>query len=409
MAKTQLLHDATASRRATLDLFTWAEKLQFAYAWMSADQNAGSPWRAFPFKKLECGVVGLQFAGTDVVVLETLHKRRPGRVRVMYETQGTFHPKILVGIRGREARVILGSSNFTRAAFTANYEVNLLLSGSINDTPIADTLSVIAGYFRSVKVRDLDPVLIEAYRASWVKRPKPPRLPKLSSARDARRRVETVDHLDVDWPSYLELLLAQDEREFRNVEGTVRLIPTSSDDNAYLTELRWCRDAFAEHGSLAEMPPATRKVVAGFGDSLGWFGRMGGAGYYKEVINKRVAGLSAALDLIPIDREVSDDVFLRATKQALEIRGVGLGCWTRLVSVKRPDLFLSVNRANKKRLRQVFGSAPGTPRAYLAFSRSLLELPWASAEPPSELDGDELELWSGRVALLDAIFYEPDT
>ena len=183
------------------------------------------------------------------------------------------------------------------------------------------------------------------------------------------------------------------------------MVPTASDDNAYLTELRRCRSAFREHGSLTKMPPPVRQIVAGFGESQGWFGRMGGAGYYKQLINSGALGLSETLDEIPAYGDVSNDLIIRTFERALRFQGVGLACWTRLLSMKRPDYFLSVNSANKDRIREVFGSAPGSPRAYLQLTRHILSLPWASGPTPKV--GAEREIWEGRVALLDAALYEP--
>lgn len=401
----QVLKDASETRAAITDLFEWAEEVRFAYAWMAVDTAKGSPWSAFPFAKIKHGVVGLQFAGTDVEVLEAFLEHIPDRVRVMYETQGTFHPKLVVGTRAGQACAVIGSSNFTRAAFSANYEVNLVLRGEARSAPIGELLAVIDGYYRSPKARKLDSALIEAYSAAWERKPKPPRLPLLPRGSTRKPTVKKPADLDVGWDRYYDLLLAQDDRNFLNTEGTIRVIPTASDDNAYLTELRRCRSAFSEHGSLGKMPLATRQIVAGFGESQGWFGRMGGAGYYKKLINTGASGLSETLDEIPTSGDVSDDLILRTFDRASSFQGVGLACWTRLLSMKRPDYFLSVNSANKDRIRGVFGSAPGSPRAYLELTRRILSLPWASASAPE--DEAEREIWEGRVALLDAILYEP--
>lgn len=402
---TKVLNDASATRAAVLELFDWARDICFAYAWMSADETRGSPWARFPFAKVAAGVVGLQFAGTDVDVLDAFMDRVPEKIRVMYETKGTFHPKILVGIRGTEARAIIGSANFTRAAFSANYEVGVLLEGEPSEPPISELLAIIENYFSSPKTRRLDPRLIEAYRAAWKRKPKPPRLPLLRRGSKGDYKVEKAGDLDIGWENYYELVISQDDRDFLNVEGAIRVIPTATDDNAYLTELRRCQSAFAEYGALAAMPPTVRQIVAGFGDSQGWFGSMIGAGYYKQIINSHPDELSAALDQIPRGGPVADDVFLQASERALGLHGVGLGCWSRLISMKRPDMFLSLNNANLERVREVFGKAAGTPKTYLKFTRRILDLPWASAPPP--VDDSEREIWEGRVALLDAILYEP--
>ncbi|MGH1348927.1 MAG: hypothetical protein ACRBN8_45765 [Nannocystales bacterium] len=405
---TTVLCDATETRAAVLDLFGWAERISFAYAWMTGDDQKSSPWSCFPFRKVAQGVVGLQFAGTDPAVLEAFFKRIPSRVRTMYETRGTFHPKILVGTSGKKARAIVGSGNFTRAAFSSNFELNVLLTGSTEDPPLADLRRQIDKYFRSPKTHALDRALLEAYRKTWERRPRPPRL----RAPDGDTRsviVKFAKDLEVGWTAYVGLLHAQDEREFRNGAGFVRVVPASTDDNAYLTELRRVRKAFATSPSLAGMKEEPRKLVAGFGPSLGWFGRMGGAGNYKKLINDRAPGLSEALDDIPAVGDIPDEQFLAASQNALAVRGVGLGCWTRLLAVKRPDVFVSVNAASVERIREIFGASPTNPRSYLKFTKRVLAFPWAQAPAPADDEGDDVEreLWSARVAMLDAILYEP--
>jgi TIR domain len=236
---------------------------------------------------------------------------------------------------------------------------------------------------------------IPIYDLTARRQPNPARLPP-------RRRgasIKKLSDLDVSWDRYYAILLAQGNRP------SIRLIPTKGDDNAYLTELRRCRSAFAQYRSLARMPLVTRQVVAGFGESQGWFGRTFSAGYYKKLINTASLELSEALDEIPTDDDITDEALVRISERAFALRGVGLACWTRLLSMKRPDLFLCVNSANKNRVRQIFDAAPDSARTYLTFTRRILAFPWASATTPG--DEAERELWEGRVALLDAILYEP--
>ncbi len=400
---TTVLKDASATRSAVLDLFKWATSIRFAYAWMSID-GRGSPWEHLPTSKIEQGVLGLQFAGTHPDVLVHLHSEAKDRVQVMYETAGTFHPKVLVGTAGNEARAIIGSSNFTAAAFASNYELNLELAGAKDWRPIKDLIAVINGYYTSPKSRDLDERLIDKYRSVWKRRTRPPRLKALTRSRNGGT-IGSASDLDIGWDEYRDLLLDQDDRDFIDVEGSIRVIPTATDDNAYLTEVRRVHAAFEKHASLAGMSRENRQLVSGFGPSLGWFGRMSGAGYFKQLVNDGAKGLSEALDRIPRRGAITDKMILEASKEALALRGVGLGCWTRLLSVKRPDTFLSVNSASINRIRTVFGSAPSGAQAYLKLTRRILDFPWASSAPPA--NKIERELWSARVALLDALLYEP--
>jgi hypothetical protein len=89
----------------------------------------------------------------------------------------------------------------------------------------------------------------------------------------------------------------------------------------------------------------------------------------------------------------------------MSVKGVALGTATRLLCMKRPDLFLPANNASLVNLAAVFGSKPTTIDKYLDVIETIWSLPWQSApEPKSSV---ERRIWAARVALLDAVFYEP--
>ena len=59
-----------------------------------------------------------------------------------FEQNRTFHPKLYVFRRGDRSRaLILGSTNFTKRAFYANEELDVLLEGELEGQPQFDMLS----------------------------------------------------------------------------------------------------------------------------------------------------------------------------------------------------------------------------------------------------------------------------
>jgi hypothetical protein len=89
----------------------------------------------------------------------------------------------------------------------------------------------------------------------------------------------------------------------------------------------------------------------------------------------------------------------------LGIDGVGLGVGSRILAVKRPDLFVTLNAANKTLVRKLFGAAPFSVRRYLAWHEQIWAFPWWSAPEP-RVGRDEKRVWRARVALLDALLYD---
>lgn len=73
--------------------------------------------------------------------------------------------------------------------------------------------------------------------------------------------------------------------------------------------------------------------------------------------------------------------------------------------MKRPDLFLPANNASLVNLGSVFGVAPNNVEKYVALTERIWTFAWFSAPKPADTNGQRI--WGARVALLDAIFYEP--
>ena len=109
------------------NLVTWAKDIHMAYAWASSSGGEADHWLALPIARVRKAVIGVHFAQTEPAVLYEL--REVGALRIFPDTAGLFHPKIIIGTKAGRARCIVGSANFTTAAFTGNVELSLALSG----------------------------------------------------------------------------------------------------------------------------------------------------------------------------------------------------------------------------------------------------------------------------------------
>src|SRR5690606_32758153 len=134
------------------------------------------------------------------------------------------------------------------------------------------------------------------------------------------------------------------------------------EDGSYLQEADQCSRAFETSPSFADMSRTDRQIVAGFGPSTyGYFGRMPGAGRFKNLVNEAPEEISRHLDSVPHKGNVETAVIEKYLDRMLALKGISLATATRLLVAKRPDRFLPVNGANSLRIRQVFGSSPSTP------------------------------------------------
>ncbi|MCB9795328.1 MAG: hypothetical protein H6741_21705 [Alphaproteobacteria bacterium] len=122
------------------ELTRWAEELHVAYAWANSKGGTAAHWRPLveAQAKLRRVVVGVSFAQTEPAALEALHAW--GVLRVRDQADGTFHPKLVLGLRGQAARLLVGSSNLTSGGYGPNTEANVLLEGPRTEEAIVETL-----------------------------------------------------------------------------------------------------------------------------------------------------------------------------------------------------------------------------------------------------------------------------
>lgn len=391
-----------SSPRATLEhlraLVSWADSLHLAYAWASTGHGKGEHWLALDLSKLRQALLGLHFNQTEPRALEVLSKEAPDALKVIADPQGVFHPKVIVGTKGRVARAIVGSSNFTLGGFTSNSELNVALQGRVDAPPVADLLSFIDEHWSGPHAARLTPEWLAHYTEDYKKRPRPNPVHPLGGATAGPA---TWADLDVSWDRYFAYIAAQERRALAT---GVQIRVFDAAGGSFLEEMEFCQRSFREQARFADLEDGVRQHVAGFGESNGSFGRMGGAGNFKKLVNATPGKLGAGLDRLPLDGPVSAKLALQVTSALLEVHGVGLGVASRLMAIKRPDVFMPLNNANKKQVAALYGKSPSTAASYVEMLESLWAMPWWNApEPKNAL---EARVWRGRVALLDAVVYE---
>lgn len=175
MVDTKLVGTPTATLRALKDLYSWAEELHLVYAWASSADGTDEHWTALPQSHVRRAIIGVHFARTEPLVLRALHAR--GVLRVAVNLEGVFHPKMVLGTKGKRARVLLGSSNFTSGGFAKNTEVNVLVAGLLSEPFFRQLSEFIDGLWQDANLREPDEAWLRSYARLFDARAVPPASP----------------------------------------------------------------------------------------------------------------------------------------------------------------------------------------------------------------------------------------
>ena len=161
----------------TLEFFKymleWSQEIQMAYAWGSSANEKAPHWQFFSINKVTKAVIGIHFAQTEPIVLRKL-SGIPNILKVVDDTSGVFHPKVIIGIKNGKAKAIIGSSNFTKGGFAGNTEFNISLQGILKSKIFIDIVNFIKDQWNSPRAFIPDDDWLDRYTTAYNKRPNLP-------------------------------------------------------------------------------------------------------------------------------------------------------------------------------------------------------------------------------------------
>ncbi len=374
------------------------DEVSIAVAWASAGTKVFNTLIANR-AKLNTSTVGTHFYQTDPSVL----KEFIGSVQVHFVTQpsGVFHPKLYFFRSGDKWDAIIGSSNMTNGAFTTNNEINIHITNEddTDNNSLNELLAQLKAYFNAGL--PVNEAYVNAYN-SYHKKQKS-RLERLADhygPTKASKPLLDSMVMQMNWSSYVD-----------KVQQDV--------NHAILDRLELLaviRGYFEEYDDYKSMPLEARKTIAGLPNNVhehwGWFGSMKGAGVYHSNINNNNEYISDALEHIPLNGDVSFaqyNQFVDTFKRAFPNGRDGITIASRLLAMKRPDFFVCIDSKNKRTMCSDYG-IKSTGMNYERYWDELVsrihESVWFDNEQP--IDKLEKQIWQGRVALLDCIFYEEE-
>ena len=400
--KVELLEAETVSKQLQR-LIEVHDEIHVAVAWGYNGKVADCLFRHA--SKFGAVTFGVSFCQTDPDLIDRLIDLP--NAFIAEKTNGTFHPKLYYFQTGISAEAIVGSSNFTAGGLGKNWEACLHIAGPVDASAFREIRSTLDSY-RNFQ-RSVTTTVAESYRRQFeaarkLRKPKDPVLPSNSSG----WRQITSPLVEMDWASYLAAVRSS---RFHELDKRLGL-------------LRTAQRMFAGNGSFGDLSPNEWKAIAGvIGEAQkrnsglddhdwAWFGSMKGMGDFANRIAEQDDRLARAMDIIPRHGEISqnqfDDfctLFLEAFDNSHRTGGVPTA--TRLLAMKRPDTFVCVSRPNKPGLAKALAFAPSTLSLDNYWQRVVEPIQssaWFNEDRPFGEDG---QIWDGRVAMLDAIYYDP--
>ena len=391
--KTKIITEVDALFESLKELFDWADKIDMSFAWASSGQGQGRHWKAMQLDKVGLAVIGTAFAQTEPRALEVLDEK-PNRLRLMINSEGTFHPKVVVGSKGDRARAIVGSANFTTAAYTTNTELCVLLDGLATDNELRSLQVFIAEQWARGTTMSTD--WLDEYRRVWEAARR-----KKIVVPGAKLEISSISSLSMSWEDYVSLIDAQQDRPLAD-GNKVRVFGSHP---SYFHEIDEAANIFQQEPIFADISKADRQFLMGMGRSSGFIGTMRAAGFAKKIVIQSPAQVGAALDLVPLQGRVARVLIEEVLNKMTQLKGVKVGVASRLLAVKRPDVFVSVNNGSKPQLaRLIGGKRIDTVKQYLALLDHIWSTEWYAASEPEDEHG--ASIWRRRAALLDSALYE---
>ena len=375
------------------------------YYWTTAWASSKSK----PFEKLVKNqkrinqiIVGIHFYQTHPEFIETFLDNE--NVKFIEQPQGTFHPKLfLFHNNDKDWKLIIGSANFTKSAFTQNTEISTLITPQdLNSNKVLESaFTFIKKTWNEAKYFTIDD--LENYRTIW--KNQKPKLNSLSgNYGNITKKISKPIHLssimNMKWEDFIENVK---NAEYHSLKSRIGVLETS-------------KKLFKKSNSYSDLNDDERKFIAGLPnkliveDGIDWayFGSMRGNGIFSNRIGNNEIEISNALDEIPLFGQITKTHYNRFLIHFRKVfSGNNLITASRLLAMKRPDTFVCLSSKNKSSLCKNFGIIQSGLDYERYWNDIILRIYdsewWINPNPKNE---DERKVSNGRSAFLDALYYE---
>lgn len=346
--------------------------------------------------KIKKIVVGIHFYQTHPNFIETFLTNKS--VQFVNQPQGTFHPKLyLFHNTDNDWEIIVGSSNFTKGAFNKNTEANTLVScKDINSSDFLQTaFKLINDSWKLSK--SFSRADFQRYKTIWKNQiPKIKSLSGLYGSDDSDGKpIHEVPVINMTWKEFVARIRKEDSH---GLDRRLKVIEIS-------------QELFSSVIHFNQLDEYKRKFIAGattnYAVDWGYFGSMIGRGDYVHEIIVNNKDISIALDQIPLKGQITRihyDNFIKHFKKVFS--GNYIGVASRLLAMKRPDVFYCLTSKNQKRFCKDF-SVNKAEIDYTGYWEHIIERIYDSEWwlNPTASTKQEQQISNARAAFLDAIYY----
>lgn len=386
--------------------FLRLQKSYKKYYWLTAWAGPSS----LAFKKLvknenkiEKIIVGIHFYQTHPDFIETFLKNES--IRYIMQPQGTYHPKLFLFYNSNnDWEAIIGSANFTQAAFKVNTEISTLISSDDKNSKkiLFDIFKTLNLIWKKSELFDENKLI--NYKKAW--KNNRPKINSLSgnygnqNINQKSKPIYLVPVANMDWSQFM-IKVRNDK--FHNLTSRLKVLNIT-------------KSLFKKATSFKELNPDERKFIAGIPNKLvvdddvywGYFGSMQGNGIFKNKISVNDVNISNALDEIPLSGQITKVHYLSFLEFYKKVFiGNYLATATRLLAMKRPDIFVCLDSKNKSALCKDFGivqSGLDYERYWSDIIERIYDSQWWLNSKPNGLI--EKNVSENRAAFLDSIYYE---
>jgi hypothetical protein len=326
-----------------------------------------------------------------------------------------FHPKVFIFHRQEQPIAWVGSANLTSGGFLNNVE-------GVLESDQTDDIGAWFDQLWNALPQDPGPA-IDEYEAQWTP---PRRLPspipeRKRSDNDQGELLQLEDGAPRDWVEFLDHIDRADRYWASRSAGQSVEWSVLAETYSWLETIQTGQLLTRRRDWITFTPDEVR-ILLGLNDKTGAWGLLGsmrGAGYGKQVFfakepaaQRDLRRIQASLRRVELASGWSHivDAASSALDEMCAVHGVSTAIATRLLTLSRPDVCVSVNRGSAPKMAAAakLGLNEATirqPKNYRAILEWVGRQPWYNTPQPDV--SRDATLWGMRAALLDVFFYEP--
>jgi len=301
---------------------------------------------------------------------------------------------------------LVGSHNLTASAFDGdNIEASTLVEGDAKENVLRNLLLYVKKAWDGAETIDEDFLFPyeKQYEANKAKRKL---LTTFNRIKKPGAGAKNPSPFEITWAAFTHKV-GQDSA----LTGRLRVLDGAA--TIFRSKPSFAQMSREERQAIAGTYRVTEKALG----NLPWryFGSMLGHGDFQNLVNETPRWLSNALDSIPLSGEIQRrdydsfvQLFQRAFKDKAHKGQVATA--SRLLAMKRPDVFVCISSANRIGLCNAFGVARTTLSLTNYWEQIVVPIqlsPWWRQDRPSTRLGRSI--WDNRAALLDCIYYDPSS